>query len=94
MHAPLHSMTESQRDRRRWFALAVIVTAQFMVVLDVAIVNVALPTIKRNKTRSVRVKLNKRGRRVLHDGSRVKVEVKSKDKQGNGWRSSKTVRVR
>jgi MFS family permease len=33
-------------DRRRWFALAVIVAAQFMVVLDVAIVNVALPTIK------------------------------------------------
>src|SRR5215813_11283479 len=33
-------------DRRRWFALALIVTAQFMVVLDVAIVNVALPSIK------------------------------------------------
>jgi EmrB/QacA subfamily drug resistance transporter len=33
-------------DRRRWLGLAVIVTAQFMVVLDVAIVNVALPTIK------------------------------------------------
>src|SRR5690242_17499740 len=33
-------------DRRRWWALAVIVTAQFMVVLDVAIVNVALPSIK------------------------------------------------
>jgi EmrB/QacA subfamily drug resistance transporter len=33
-------------DRRRWLALAVIVAAQFMVVLDVAIVNVALPTIK------------------------------------------------
>ena len=31
---------------RRWIALAVIATAQFMVVLDVAIVNVALPTIK------------------------------------------------
>jgi EmrB/QacA subfamily drug resistance transporter len=31
---------------RRWIALAVIVTAQFMVVLDVAIVNVALPSIK------------------------------------------------
>jgi EmrB/QacA subfamily drug resistance transporter len=31
---------------RRWYALAVIVAAQFMVVLDVAIVNVALPTIK------------------------------------------------
>ena len=45
MQAPLHSMTENQPDRRRWFALAVIVAAQFMVVLDVAIVNVALPTI-------------------------------------------------
>ena len=33
-------------DRRRWIGLAVIVAAQFMVVLDVAIVNVALPTIK------------------------------------------------
>jgi EmrB/QacA subfamily drug resistance transporter len=33
-------------DRRRWLALAVLVAAQFMVVLDVAIVNVALPTIK------------------------------------------------
>src|SRR5436190_14491366 len=33
-------------DRRRWAALAVIVAAQFMVVLDVAIVNVALPSIK------------------------------------------------
>ena len=34
------------KDRRRWLALAVIVAAQFMVVLDVAIVNVALPSIK------------------------------------------------
>src|SRR5262245_36717260 len=33
-------------DSRRWVALAVIVAAQFMVVLDVAIVNVALPSIK------------------------------------------------
>src|ERR687883_946538 len=33
-------------DRRRWLGLAVIVAAQFMVVLDIAIVNVALPTIK------------------------------------------------
>jgi EmrB/QacA subfamily drug resistance transporter len=33
-------------DSRRWIALAVIVAAQFMVVLDVAIVNVALPSIK------------------------------------------------
>ncbi len=33
-------------DRKKWLALAVIVAAQFMVVLDVAIVNVALPSIK------------------------------------------------
>src|SRR4051812_5681291 len=33
-------------SRRRWWVLAVIVAAQFMVVLDVAIVNVALPSIK------------------------------------------------
>jgi EmrB/QacA subfamily drug resistance transporter len=32
--------------RRKWGALALIVTAQFMVILDVAIVNVALPSIK------------------------------------------------
>jgi EmrB/QacA subfamily drug resistance transporter len=35
-----------EQKRRRWLALAVIVAAQFMVVLDVAIVNVALPSIK------------------------------------------------
>src|SRR6184192_445130 len=35
-----------KQDRRRWAALAVIVVAQFMVVLDVAIVNVALPSIR------------------------------------------------
>ena len=35
----------TQRDSR-WAALALIVTAQFMVILDVAIVNVALPSIK------------------------------------------------
>ena len=35
-----------QHDRKRWIALGVIVAAQFMVVLDVAIVNVALPSIK------------------------------------------------
>src|SRR2546428_4631639 len=39
-------VAEDRSDRRRWIALAVIVAAQFMVVLDVAIVNVALPSIK------------------------------------------------
>jgi EmrB/QacA subfamily drug resistance transporter len=33
-------------DRRKWLALAVMVAAQFMVVLDIAIVNVALPSIQ------------------------------------------------
>src|SRR4051812_2209351 len=32
--------------RRRWSALALLVTAQFMVILDVAVVNIALPAIK------------------------------------------------
>src|SRR5882762_2013428 len=36
----------SLENRKRWIALALIVAAQFMVVLDVAIVNVALPSIK------------------------------------------------
>jgi EmrB/QacA subfamily drug resistance transporter len=39
-------VTEALQHERRWSALALIVTAQFMVILDVAIVNVALPSIK------------------------------------------------
>ena len=38
--------TVDTRTNRRWSALALFVTAQFMVILDVAIVNVALPSIK------------------------------------------------
>ncbi len=45
-HATRKVETPAEPDRRRWLGLAVIVAAQFMVVLDVAIVNVALPTIK------------------------------------------------
>jgi EmrB/QacA subfamily drug resistance transporter len=37
---------KTTKSDRRWSALALIVTAQFMVILDVAIVNVALPSIK------------------------------------------------
>jgi EmrB/QacA subfamily drug resistance transporter len=33
-------------DRRRWFALALLCAVQFMVILDVSIVNVALPSIQ------------------------------------------------
>ena len=39
-------MAIASNPERRWSALALIVTAQFMVILDVAIVNVALPSIK------------------------------------------------
>jgi EmrB/QacA subfamily drug resistance transporter len=39
-------LSTSLKTDRRWSALALIVTAQFMVILDVAIVNVALPSIQ------------------------------------------------
>src|SRR5579863_337814 len=42
----LPEATAGAQDRRRWIVLALVVMAQFMVVLDVAIVNVALPSIK------------------------------------------------
>ncbi len=42
MHAKLSAIS----DRRRWLVLAVTVVAQFMVIVDVAVVNVALPSIK------------------------------------------------
>ena len=35
-----------ESERRRWLVLAVTVAAQFMVIVDVAVVNVALPAIK------------------------------------------------
>ena len=39
-------MSFTTKSDRRWSALALIVLAQFMVILDIAIVNVALPSIK------------------------------------------------
>jgi EmrB/QacA subfamily drug resistance transporter len=44
--ASLTRRAAGSTDRTRWFALALIIAAQFMVVLDIAIVNVALPSIK------------------------------------------------
>src|SRR3954468_7501746 len=39
-------MTEAHEfERRRWIALALLCVAQFVVVLDASIINVALPTI-------------------------------------------------
>src|SRR5437868_12840170 len=40
-------MTSASTDRRRWIALGLLATAQFVVVLDASIVNVALPSIGR-----------------------------------------------
>ncbi len=40
------SVSAATESRRRWIVLALLVAAQFMVVLDVAIVNVALPSIR------------------------------------------------
>jgi EmrB/QacA subfamily drug resistance transporter len=42
----IESVSEATENRRRWLVLALLVAAQFMVVLDVAIVNVALPSIR------------------------------------------------
>src|SRR4028119_2341348 len=39
-------MTEISQDRKRWLALYVLCTGVLMIVLDVTIVNVALPSIK------------------------------------------------
>lgn len=49
----LMNLTDSQTvtpvagDRRRWFALAIVMTAAFMDLVDVTIVNVAIPSIQR-----------------------------------------------
>ena len=39
--------TEQEADPRRWIALFVVLTAAFMVLLDISIVNVAIPSIQR-----------------------------------------------
>ena len=39
-------MTESQTDNRRWYALVVLCIGMLMIVLDVTVVNVALPSIQ------------------------------------------------
>lgn len=39
--------TAAVNDRRRWFALAIVMTAAFMDLVDVTIVNIAIPSIQR-----------------------------------------------
>ncbi|MER7716977.1 MFS transporter [Streptomyces flaveolus] len=40
-------------DRRRWFALAIVMTAAFMDLVDVTIVNIAIPSIQRDEGATV-----------------------------------------
>jgi MFS family permease len=46
MTSELQGTPAATTDRRTWLALALLCVVQFMVVLDIAIVNVALPSIK------------------------------------------------
>jgi EmrB/QacA subfamily drug resistance transporter len=46
MHLPSFTAPSPTSERRRWASLAVVCLAQLMIVLDVTIVNVALPSIK------------------------------------------------
>ncbi|HSY00219.1 MAG TPA: MFS transporter, partial [Streptomyces sp.] len=41
-----------EADRRRWFALAIVMTAAFMDLVDVTIVNIAIPSIQRGENAS------------------------------------------
>ncbi|MDH6222325.1 MFS transporter [Streptomyces pseudovenezuelae] len=46
--APDDGARAAAGDRRRWFALAIVMTAAFMDLVDVTIVNVAIPSIQRD----------------------------------------------
>ena len=48
------SVPSPPADRRRWAALFVVCLAQLMIVLDVTIVNVALPSIQTTSTSASR----------------------------------------
>ena len=41
-------LDQSKAQQRKWWALALLATAQFVVVLDASVVNVALPSIGRD----------------------------------------------
>lgn len=45
---PLVDSTAATADRRRWFALAIVMTAAFMDLVDVTIVNIAIPSIQKD----------------------------------------------
>ncbi|MFJ8937106.1 MFS transporter [Streptomyces sp. NPDC102365] len=45
---PAPPAPEAPTDRRRWYALAIVMTAAFMDLVDVTIVNIAIPSIQRD----------------------------------------------
>ncbi|MER7350004.1 MFS transporter [Streptomyces aurantiacus] len=47
--SPSSTPVSQGSDRRRWFALAIVMTAAFMDLVDVTIVNVAIPSIQRDE---------------------------------------------
>ena len=47
MSNPQHTTADTQADQRRWWALALLCGAFFMVILDANIVVVALPSIEK-----------------------------------------------
>ncbi|MBL1082026.1 MFS transporter [Streptomyces actinomycinicus] len=53
MRSYLVLMTPNVSDRTRWFALAIVMTAAFMDLVDVTIVNIAIPSIERTAHASV-----------------------------------------
>ncbi|QEV18581.1 MFS transporter [Streptomyces alboniger] len=50
MSSPTSTLPDAgpRSDRRRWFALAIVMTAAFMDLVDVTIVNIAIPSIQRD----------------------------------------------
>lgn len=50
---PESPLTDPPPDRRRWLALAIVMTAAFMDLVDVTIVNIAIPSIQRESGASV-----------------------------------------
>jgi MFS family permease len=48
MAAVLGAAPVQEADPRRWKALAVVLIASFMILLDISIVNVAIPSVQRD----------------------------------------------
>ena len=55
-------------------------------------------TATRRRVKIVRVKLNRRGRRLVAGaparGARITVQINARDGAGNGWRTTKRIRLK